>query len=218
MSSHALARASLTACLAGLTLAVCAPAGHGATYLHNGTTAGNLLPAGTAVSSGGNGPAVITLSGLGTIDCTNNSFIGTVSASGGATAGGTLNALSFTSCTDTLPVITITGCNGVSPAPTVTITATNHNGGSWAWGNLFFRCNVAMSTRKCYYKASTAAGSFVNSGAGLSFSGVAIAHNAPSGTSDDLGAGCGSIGFLDATFRDVRATTSGTTVLLNQTP
>jgi hypothetical protein len=198
---------------------ISATSAQAASYLHGGSSPGNVLPSGSGITNTDSGPATLALTGLGEVQCTNNKFTATVGASGGATISGSLTSLTFATCTDTLPVITITSCSVVSPLPTITITASGSSGGTFAFANTFTRCPIAGSTSACYYKANIATGSYANASGDLTFSNVSIAHTAPSGTTNDLGAACGSSGFAGWPWKRILRIAAGVViVILDNTP
>jgi hypothetical protein len=196
---------------------VAAGSASAASYLHDSVT-GTVLSAGTTIAPGSSGNATLTVTGLGTVTCTNNTFSGTVGASGGATITGSIDSLTFNSCTDTIPVITISNCNVVSPLPSVVATASGSTGGSLNLSNTYVRCNVSGSTAGCYYLATTANGTVNNTGSTLAYSNVAVSHSVPTGGSGDLGALCGSGATFSVQYNDVQTPSNGHDVILNTTP
>jgi hypothetical protein len=206
---------ALLSVLAALgVLSVGAATSSAAAYLHDNVTSGSLLAAGTTIMPRSSDPAVLTLPGLGTVTCTNNRFDATVGASGGATITGSLQSLTFTTCTDTVPFITVSSCHLVNGTPSLTITATSHSGGSININDITVKCNTG-STSGCYYTASVANGAANNTGATLTYSNVSVTHTTGSG---DLGALCGSSASFSTTFTDLTSGGTGRTVVLNQTP
>jgi hypothetical protein len=190
-----------------------------ATYVHGGTTSGNLLPAASTILNRSSDTATLTLNGTGELSCTVTTGFATVGASGGATVSATGNSLTFTSCTDTIPVINIQSCHlAATTLPTAVVTATSHNGGTVVFSNTFVRCVAAGSTSGCYYKATTASGTASNTGATLSYASVGVTHTAPAGATDDLGVACGTIGSFSMALTDLVRGATGTTLVLNQTP
>jgi hypothetical protein len=206
---------ALLSALAALgLLAIGAASSSAASYLHDNVTSGSLLASGTTVMPRSSDPAVLTLPGFGTVTCTNNTFDATVGVSGGATIGGTLDSLTFNTCTDTIPIITISSCHLVNGTPSLTITATSHNGGTIAINDITVKCN-AGGNNGCYYTAPVASGAANNTGASLTYTNVNVTHTTGSG---DLGAVCGNSATFSTTFTDLTSAGTGRTVVLNQTP
>ena len=205
---------ALLSALAALgLLAVGAASSSAASYLHDNTTTGSLLASGTTIMPRSSDPAVLTLPGFGVVTCTNNTFDATVGASGGATITGTLHSLTFNTCTDTIPIITISSCHLASGTPSLTITATSHAGGTININDITVFCN-AGGGNGCYYTAATAVGNANNTGAALSYSNVGVTHTTGSG---DLGALCGNTASFSTTFTDLTSGSTGRTVVLNTT-
>ena len=200
------------------TTAVLNTSGNPSTYLHGGTTTGSLLSAGTTLMARSNALATFTLAGVGTITCATVTVDATVGASGGADVTGSLDGLTFGTCSDTIPVITYTGCHLVTPLPAMTVTATGTTGGTMTLSGVFVRCNISGGTSGCYEYIPTAAGNYSNTGAVLAFSNVSYVHTVPAGGTGDLGALCGTNGTLGVGLTGITVGSSGATVVLNQTP
>lgn len=152
--------------------------------------AGGALAAGTSVGNNASDPSTLHLTGLGGITCTITTANFTVGASGGATVSATMDTLTFQSCTDTIPVITISSCHLVTPLPTGHITGIGSTGGTVELSNTYVRCNVSGGTSGCYYFAQTASGAATNAAHTLAYSGVAVSHIVPPGGTGDLGSLC----------------------------
>jgi hypothetical protein len=167
---------------------------------------GGLKGAGSGLVNTSAAPTVLSVSGLGTLTCNRTNFNGIPTTSSSATTiGGTLNTLTFTSCTDTIPVITISSCalSPNSPLPTFTIRASNDDGGSTTTINdPTTRCNIAGTTSTfCYYTAASAVGTGNNVLSTLAYSNVTVAGVAGSGS---LGTGvCGASGSFSSTLRHI---------------
>jgi hypothetical protein len=197
------------------SLAVGAAPSSAATFLHDNVTSGSLLPAGTTIMPrrATGDAAVLTLPGFGTVTCIDNTFHATVGASGGATVTGTLHGLTFTECTDTIPLLTISSCHMTSVGPSITVTATSHNGGTITINDITVKCNTGGNTG-CYYTAATATGNANNTGATLAYNNIGVVHTTGSG---DLGGICGNTASFSTTFTDLTSGGTGRTVVLNQT-
>jgi hypothetical protein len=178
-------------------------------------------PANTNVAAGAtlkyrsSHPATLVMGGFGVITCASTTSDITAGVSGGTTVTGTLDALTFTSCTDTVPVVNITSCVKVaSTFPTVAFRATGASGGTETLTDVFVKCFLAGSSSGCYYKAATAVGNVQNIPSLTTFSGVSTTHTVPAGATDDFGALCGAGGSFSVTFTDFTLGTTGTTVTL----
>lgn len=162
-----------------------------ATNLRVDPSGGTLLPSTTTLRYAASDPAILTTN-LGTITCTQSSFDFDVTRNSSPTSiSGTLTGLTFTSCTDTWPVVTIPDCS-LHPAslPGISITATA-SGGTVALGDLTFRCAIQGGTSACYFTAASAVGTASNVARSLVFNNVGVVFASP--TSDALGSGiCGS--------------------------
>jgi hypothetical protein len=180
---------------------------------HNG-----LAWQGTIMAGAGD-PATVSLSGLGHINCSSSSFHADIGASGGFSVTGKLTALTFTSCTDSVPTIEFTGChlhNGGVPTVHIAAAGGSPGGGTVVLNNTLMRCGVAGSTQGCYYHSVSATGTWSNVNSSLRFSGVSLSHSAM-GTTDDLGAVCGNAGTWNVLFTDLTGGTSGSTLTVTTT-
>ena len=205
---------TLLSALAALGLLVVgAASSSAASYLHDNATTGSLLPAGTTITPRSSDPATWVFPGFGTVTCTNNTFDATVGASGGATITGTLHSLTLSSCTDTIPVLTISSCHLVNGGVSLTITAHSHAGGTFSSNGITVFCSV-NGANGCYYTAATVLGGAANTGARLTYSNVSFVHSTGSG---DLGALCGNSASFSTTFTDLTSDSTGRTVVLNTT-
>jgi hypothetical protein len=199
----------LLAAMAALGLfAIGAASASASTTLLN--AAGTQLASGSTIDNGGSDPAVLTLPGLGVVTCNNTAFTATVGASGGATITGSLSSLTFTTCSDTIPVINISSCHLSGSSPSILITATGDVNGTVALTDPTVFCAVSGSTSGCYYTAATASGTATNST--LAYSNVAVSHTTGTG---DLGSLCGSSATFSATLTDL--TSGGSTVHVTNT-
>jgi hypothetical protein len=178
---------------------------------------GGVLTGATTIKNTGAAPTVLAFSGVGVITCGVtqyhwhvNSNSGPVSNTGKATYG------TFTSCTDTMPVITISSCT-LSPdvsAPALHIRFSIPLSTVWRWLTAPFRkrCNVAGTTTNfCYYAASSngAEGVGSNSADSITYTGEFITAVGGSGS---LGALCGGTGSMSATLTGIVQSGTGTRV------
>lgn len=158
---------------------------------------GGLLTGSTTISNSGSTAATLSLTGVGEIVCSNTRFDADVNANQSATSiTGTLTQLTFTTCTDTVPVLTITSChlvpNATGQFPIIHITATGANTHTQLLTDPTVRCNIAGSaTSFCYYTAHTATGLGTNTPNAVTFNVPVVTNVAGSGS---LGAACGASG------------------------
>ena len=210
-------RALLTIVGVAVALACGAGAASAASYLHLGTTTGNLLAPGTPIMPASTGYATLSISVLGIHGCGPGSGFVTVGASGGATIAATGGGLTFTACSTPISGMTFTGCHLVPPLPTATITATSSTGGAVTFTDTYMRCDVTNTPFGCYLTAATATGIITNAGATLAYTNVPVQHSVPLGGTGDLGAACGTTGLFSASFTDLTAGSPSSTLVLNQT-
>jgi hypothetical protein len=113
----------------------------------------------------------------------------------------TTTGLTFTSCTDTFPVVSIPSCalSPNSPLPTAQIYATSGTGGRLDIINPVVRCSIAGSTTSfCYYSAPTMSGTMVNATSRLTFSSGGVTNVGGSGSLGVVcGTGSGSVNWID---------------------
>jgi hypothetical protein len=160
-----------------------------------------LLTGSTTITNTTSGPAVLT-TGVGSVTCTSSIGSVTLTANSSATTiGGSLNTITFTSCTDTLPLITITTCHrhGAS-LPSIAI---NGSAATLTVTDVIVRCSFQGSNQGCYYTAASANGSANNAASTLTFTNVAVtAISVP--TTDAVAPGaCGTSGNFNAQARHV---------------
>lgn len=164
---------------------------------------GSLLTGSTTITNTASDTSTRVFSGLGTIHCAQTfADIDVHGRTSPTSITGTLTGLTFTSCTDTLPVIQYTSCalSPTSPFPVVHITATNDQGGTVQITDETIRCSIqGAGTSFCYYTMTSSSniGAFVNAPSTLTFSGVVLHHVTGSG---DLGAICGAQGAFNTTL------------------
>jgi hypothetical protein len=175
---------------------------------------GGLKGTGSAITNTSAAPSVWTWAGLGTLTCNTTNFTATPSSSSSATTiSGTLNQLTLTSCTDTVPVITYTSCT-LSPnssLPTITIVAPEDTRGAITINDPTIRCNIGGSaTSFCYFTAASAVGTGNNAASLLAYSNVTFVGVAGSGS---LGTGvCGASGSFSTQLRHIVETGTNRTV------
>jgi hypothetical protein len=192
---------TLTTVACSLLALIAVPTASASTALRTDPGGGLITGSTTAVNTS-SGPSVMTLTGIGTVTCNAMTGSATVTRNSSATSiSGTLSTVTFTSCTDSIPVIAITSCtlSPNSPLPSITVTATNDIGGTATVNDPTVRCNISGSaTSFCYFTAATAAGVNNNAASTLTYTGVSVTVVAGSGS---LGAVCGSTGTFSTTAR-----------------
>jgi hypothetical protein len=126
------------------------------------------------VKNTSSGVATLT-TGLGTITCNTTHFESTINNNHAATLPGTLNRLTFTSCSDTVPLLTVSSCHQHRTSPlavsTTLVTLTD----------VTVRCNLAGIAQGCYFTAATAAGVVNNPASTLSYTNVNASSVNPTG-------------------------------------
>jgi hypothetical protein len=194
-------KAAIVAALAALSLlALSAPAS--ASTAIRTDPGGALLTGSTTLTNTSSTPFIYTMAALGTITCNQVSFDADLSSRSSATSlGGSLTALTFTSCTDTIPVLTYTSCHLHGQVPTVSILASNDTGGVFTFSDSILRCGISGSaTNACFYTFATALGLGSNAASTVVFNNVALSAV---GTSGSLGAACGTSGSASWTLNHI---------------
>jgi hypothetical protein len=163
------------------------------------------------------GAATLSLGAAGTIDCTIVEWeINVFSNSSLMYILAILVTLDFTSCTDSLQVITIESCSlAAGTTPSVAILATSTSGGTVTITDARVRCFIAGSggASFCEYTMATAAGTATNSPSAIAFSSVAVNH--VTGASGDQGALCGASGSFSTTLNHIVQSGTNRTVTLS---
>jgi hypothetical protein len=194
--------ASLVAIAAIGVLALGAASASASTALRT-DPGGGLLTGSTTITNTTAAPSVLTLTGLGVVTCNQTNFDANVTSNSSAgSITGTLATLTFTTCSDTLPVITISSCTlNPGTTPVVHIFASNDTGGTTTIDDATVRCNIAGSTTSfCYYTAATALGQGNNAASTLTYGSIGVGVVGGSGS---LGAACGSTGTFSSTLRHI---------------
>lgn len=175
---------------------------------------GALLTGSTTLTNTSSTPFVYTVAGLGNLTCNQATFDADAAANTSATSiSATVTAFTLTSCTDTIPVITFTGCHLRSTAtPGMTITAGPDTGGTFRFNDLSFRCNVSGGTSGCDWTMGSATGTYTNATSALAFSNVAMTH--VTGGTGDLGSLCGTSASASWTYTHVVQGGTNSTVTL----
>jgi hypothetical protein len=155
------------------------------------------------------GTATLTTA-IGSLSCTTTHFQATVNNNHAATLTGTLSTLTFTSCTDTIPILTITSCHLHGPTPGVAVTASG-SGGSVNLTDVGVRC-AFTSGGACYFTAATASGVANNAASTLSYPSVNAVHT--TATPDDLGFLCPSSGTFSTLLNHIVQSGTNRTVTI----
>jgi hypothetical protein len=218
------------ALLAVLCALATASSASAATYLHSGTTTGNVLPSGTSIKGTLKSATTATLTiSSGTVTCTSAEFNATVDGSGGATVLGMVTALklgpapggSGGTCSDTIASFDFDYCEDyLAPGTSFYLVAQalSPAGGGLQFQNAYLRCHVAGSSPAayCYYYGAPINGNYANAGFTLSFASASVAHQVPAGVTNDAGASCTSSATLTVAFAPV-TNSVGTGIFMNQT-
>jgi hypothetical protein len=171
----------------------------------------------TITSTSGDPATFIFVSPNGHMTCSNTSFHVDVASHTSATSiTGTLTALTFSSCADSLPVISFTDCRLVPVTGNgahLSITATSATTSTDTITDARVFCGVAGSTSGCYYTMASASGSGNNLSSSLTFSNLAVSR-ATSGVTNDLGAACGTSATLGFTLTHIVQTGTNKTVTI----
>jgi hypothetical protein len=161
-------------------------------------------------------PSVLT-TGIGSITCNSTSFTADINNNHATILTGTLTQLTFTTCSDTIPLVTILSCHRhASPLGGVSIHA-NASGSTQTLTDIIVRCGIAPNGAVgCYFTAASAAGTSSNANSTLSFPGVsAVAITSP--TTDAFAAdGCGGTGTFSATLRHIVEEGTNRTITVTQ--
>jgi hypothetical protein len=188
------------------------------------TDPGGLLTGATTITNGASDTSTLALDGLGTIHCSQTTFEATLASNTGASSvTGTLNQLTFTSCTDTIPVIGISSCHldASLGLPAIHIVADNSSAaganGTVQVTDPRVKCNLINGGNAgCYYTgtSSSAIGDAFNANSRIVFPNVTAHHVTGSG---DQGVLCGTQGSFNATLTDVRQVGTNRTITVTTT-
>jgi hypothetical protein len=158
---------------------------------------GALLSGTTTLKNTTSTPAVLVMTGLGTISCAQTTVVGNAKTNTSATTITGTGQGTYAQCTDTIPVINIESCRGHGTFPTIRATATA-TGGFITTGDAIARCAVSGSpTSACYYTAGSSTGIANNAASSITYTNVPVVTVATSGS---LGALCGASGSFNVTL------------------
>lgn len=198
MSIRRLAVLAALVAIGGVALAATPASAHTRLRLDPGNTA---WTGATTVTNTTSTPLVWSTS-IGTLTCQRTDVdIDLASHTSSTAITGSLTALTFTGCTDTIGPVNYTGCHLHQPttAPGVSITGTSAVGGTIAFSNVVVRCNIQNSTLGCYFAFATMHGTVNNTTSSISFPTLAASTVQP--TTDALAAGlCGAVSTVSVTL------------------
>jgi hypothetical protein len=165
--------------------------------------AGTLLSGSTTFRNTSSNLAVLATQ-AGTITCLTTYLDANVTANTRATTiSGSLTALTFTMCSDTLLAINISSCRlraGTTPSVWITSAA---GGGTVNLDSTTVRCATSL-TQGCYYNAPSANGTATNTPSAIQYFNVPVAAQLPSGLTDAAPiANCGTSGTFGVTVADI---------------
>ncbi len=177
------------------------------------------FPAGGTITNTTSSSATLSLGATGTIHCGLVKGTATVASGASATSiSATLTAITFSTCTDTLPVVTIESCSlAAGTTPSISILGTSSSGGTVTTTDARVRCFLGGSggAAFCEYTAATAAGTAVNSTSTLAYSSVGVTH--VNGASGDQGVLCGASGSFNVTANHMVQSGTNRTLTLTTT-
>lgn len=178
----------------GVLLIVAAPAP--ATTLL--TDPGGLIPLPGLLRNASADRATMTITGVGTVSCTSTDFAVSFlanTAPTGSSVVGTLERQTLSSCTDTIPLIDFVSCARVATVTSnVLVRAVISGPGTVIPVLSYLRCGISGSSIGCYYSVGVGLGHVTNTPSTVNFPGTPLFKAAPAGTTDDLGAPCGTTG------------------------
>jgi hypothetical protein len=181
----------------------------GATYLHGGTSTGNLLASGTAISSPLQAGTTATWTvPPGSYGCSESTYAATVGPSGGATVSAATTSWTFSSCWETIAGVTLTGCE--APTPLTAAIAASASTVSFTWPSLVI---------DCHWDASVCRSTTTNAVA--SYASAALALSNLTAVLTGWGVWCGMTGTFNARYLPLKVTSgpyTGTNVVVNTTP
>ena len=223
--------AALLATPAALLVLAAAPVSASAAnvWAHQGTTTGNVLGVNTIVTGSlkaSTAGVVITTSG--SVTCRASSLEATVGASNMATIGINVSTLSLTSCTDTLPLITVTRCdvyvdanNSLSVATGTTATTVGTTTSIPVPSSMTLKCPVGGLADPCYWRMANQSGTatYTDNGAGTITAGELSYPNLPiaKAASPTSNGGCPNTGTFGVTWAPFKVD-GGTFVGFNNNP
>jgi hypothetical protein len=181
------------------------------------TDPGNLLLTGTTTIKNTTSDPVVFQTQAGGFTCTRTNFdVDVTSNSSAGSISGSLTALTFTTCTDTILAVNISACHlhRIGGAiPPVSITS-NGAGGNISLSDVTVRCTTSP-TQGCYYTAATENGTGVNATSSINFPGVpVIAVGNPPGTTDGVSAAnCGTTATVSVTLTHIVDSTNRTVTI-----
>jgi hypothetical protein len=194
--------AALAAIAALSLLALGAMSASASTALRTDPSGGRLTGS-TTITNTTSHPAVLQTD-KGTVTCNSTKFDADVTSNNSATSiSGTLTQLTFTTCTDTIPVVAINSCHlATGNTPSVSIAA-NATGGHVTLTDVLARCVVAGSASGCYYTGATATGVATNATSVLSYNNISAIYPVTN-PADGIGAAiCGTNALFSVTLTHI---------------
>jgi hypothetical protein len=184
-----------------------------------------LLTGATTITNGGSDSSTMAFAGFGSFHCAQTTFEATLASNtGAASVTGTLNQLTFTSCVDTIPVITFTSCHldaslGLSG---IHIVADNSPAaganGTVQVTDPRVKCLISGGGGHagCYYTftSATAIGNVFNANSRIVFPAITVHHVTGTG---DQGSLCPGLSSLNTTLTDVRQVGTNRTITVTTT-
>lgn len=204
-------------CVVGLLFI--ASSASAATTVLRGDPGNQPLPPGTTITGTIEGNATFTFSTGADLSCHGNFAAVFVTTHGNPTIDGFLESLTFSPCTDTIPILTIDDCALHQHLPTVVAAAQSATGAAVTFSDVTLFCHNAGSGSPgtgCYWQLTDPVGSFNNTKSTLTFPNVTFDHRVPTGTTNDLESACPDHGNMSMRFGDVH-TSTGTTVTFSTT-
>jgi hypothetical protein len=196
-------RLAALAAIAAIGLLALGSASASATTTLRTDPTGAPLSGSTTIRNTTSDPAVLATQ-AGTITCNQTLFDADVTSNTSAgSISGSLTALTFTSCTDTILAINVSSCTLRSgTTPTVSITSAA-GGGTVNLGSTTVRCATSL-TQGCYYNAASANGTATNTPSAIRYSGVAVSAQIPAGLTDAVSvANCGTTGTFSVALTNI---------------
>jgi hypothetical protein len=210
-------KSALVAVVATLGLLIVGSVSASASVALRTDPGGGRLTGATTITNTISDPATLFLDGLGVVSCSQASFTGHFTSNNNASViAGTVGSLTFTSCTDTLPVITIPSCTlNPGTAPAVSITTNRDTGGNATLVDPVVRCSIAGTMSSfCYYTGTNVIGQGFNATSNLHFSDAPIDHVTGPG---DLAGACGTTGNFGVTLTHIVQVGTNRTITITTT-
>jgi hypothetical protein len=205
-------RSATLAAVAALSLLALGAAPAPASTSLRSDPGGGLLTGSTTITNTSSGVATLT-TGSGSITCSNTSFTATATSNSSATTiGGSLNTLTFTTCTDTIPLVTFAGCH--RHGATLPAVSVNGSTGTVTLTDVIVRCSVFASNQGCYLTAATLNGTVNNALSTLTYTNVPVTGISFPTTDAVAPGACITSGNFSVTLRHIVQSGTNRTVTL----